>query len=110
LAKEGDYDGVAISTGAIKNRLRSEQRGAWGEDEAKGHYGFYDAIMQKAFKKIAKQGNLDYTVTSINDGITNWGNIPILLLTKDDKVMKGLPVFKEGGLVRENFVDVIPLL
>ena len=110
LAKEGDYDGVAISTGAIKNRLRSEQRGAWGEDEAKGHYGFYDAIMQKAFKKIAKQGNLDYTATSINDGITNWGNIPILLLTKDDKVMKGLPVFKEGGLVRENFVDVIPLL
>ena len=66
--------------------------------------------MQKAFKKIAKQGNLDYTATSINDGITNWGNIPILLLTKDDKVMKGLPVFKEGGLVRENFVDVIPLL
>ena len=27
-----------------------------------------------------------------------------------DKVMKGLPSYREDGLNRENFVDVVPLL
>ena len=110
LAKEGNYDGVAVSTGAIKNRLKSEARGNLMDDEATGHYGFYDAIMQKALKKIAKKGNLDYTYTVINDGKVNWGNVPVLLLKEADKVLEGLPAFKEGGMVRENFVDVVPLL
>ena len=32
------------------------------------------------------------------------------ILKKVDKVMKGLPSFREGGLNRENFVDLVPLL
>ena len=110
LAKEGNYDGVAVSTGAIKNRLKSEARGNLMDEEATGHYGFYDAIMQNALKKIAKKGNLGYTYTVINDGTVNWGNVPVLLLKEGDKVLEGLSAFREGGLVRENFVDVVPLL
>ncbi len=105
LAKEGNYDGVAVSTGNIKNR-----RGYGSQDEQKGHYGFYDKIMQKVMKKIAKNADLEYNRTVINDGKINWGNIPILILKEMDKVMKGLPSFREGGLNRENFVDVVPLL
>ena len=105
LSKEGNYDGVAVSTGNVKNR-----RGYGSEESKKGHYGFYDKIMQKVLKKIAKNADLDYTTTVINDGATNWGNIPLLVLKQTDKVMKGLPSFREGGLNRENFVDVVPLL
>jgi len=105
LAKEGNYDGVAVSTGNIKNR-----RGYGSEEETKGHYGFYDKIMQKVMKKIAKNADLEYNRTVINDGAVNWGNVPILILKEIDKVMKGLPSFREGGLNRENFVDVVPLL
>ena len=105
LAKEGNYDGVAVSTGNIKNR-----RGYGSEDQQKGHYGFYDKIMQKVMKKIAKNADLEYNRTVINDGAVNWGNVPILILKEIDKVMKGLPSFREGGLNRENFVDVVPLL
>ena len=105
LAKEGNYDGVAVSTGNIKNR-----RGYGSQDEQKGHYGFYDKIMQKVLKKIAKNADLEYNRTVINDGAVNWGNVPILILKEMDKVMKGLPSFREGGLNRENFVDVVPLL
>jgi hypothetical protein len=105
LAKEGNYDGVAVSTGSIKNR-----KGYGSEEQTKGHYGFYDKIMQKVMKKIAKNADLDYNRTIINDGAVNWGNVPILILKEIDKVMKGLPSFREGGLNRENFVDVVPLL
>jgi hypothetical protein len=105
LAKEGNYDGVAVSTGSIKNR-----KGYGSEEETKGHYGFYDKIMQKVLKKIAKNADLEYNRTVINDGAVNWGNVPILILKEVDKVMKGLPSFREGGLNRENFVDVVPLL
>jgi len=105
LAKEGNYDGVAVSTGNIKNR-----RGYGSEEQQKGHYGFYDKIMQKVMKKIAKNADLEYNRTVINDGAVNWGNVPILILKEVDKVMKGLPSFREGGLNRENFVDVVPLL
>ena len=105
LAKEGKYDGVAVSTGNIKNR-----RGYGSEESQKGHYGFYDNIMQKVMKKIAKNADLEYNRTVINDGAVNWGNVPILILKEVDKVMKGLPSFREGGLNRENFVDVVPLL
>ena len=105
LAKEGNYDGVAVSTGNIKNR-----RGYGSEESQKGHYGFYDNIMQKVMKKIAKNADLEYNRTVINDGAVNWGNVPILILKEIDKVMKGLPSYREGGLNRENFVDVVPLL
>ena len=105
LAKEGNYDGVAVSTGNIKNR-----RGYGSEESQKGHYGFYDKIMQKVMKKIAKNADLEYNRTVINDGAVNWGNVPILILKEIDKVMKGLPSYREGGLNRENFVDVVPLL
>jgi len=105
LAKEGKYDGVAVSTGNIKNR-----RGYGSEESQKGHYGFYDNIMQKVMKKIAKNADLEYNRTVINDGAVNWGNVPILILKEIDKIMKGLPSFREGGLNRENFVDVVPLL
>jgi hypothetical protein len=105
LAKEGNYDGVAVSTGNIKNR-----KGYGPEERQKGHYGFYDKIMQKVMKKIAKNVDLEYNRTVINDGAVNWGNVPILILKEADKVMKGLPSFREGGLNRENFVDVVPLL
>ena len=105
LAKEGNYDGVAVSTGSIKNR-----KGYGSEEQTKGHYGFYDKIMQKVLKKIAKNADLEYNRTVINDGAVNWGNVPILILKEVDKVMKGLPSFREGGLNRENFVDVVPLL
>ena len=105
LAKEGNYDGVAVSTGNIKNR-----RGYGSEESQKGHYGFYDNIMQKVMKKIAKNADLEYNRTVINDGAVNWGNVPILILKEIDKVMKGLPSYREGGLNRENFVDIVPLL
>ena len=105
LSKEGNYDGVAVSTGSIKNR-----KGYGSEEETKGHYGFYDKIMQKVMKKIAKNADLEYNRTVINDGAVNWGNVPILILKEIDKVMKGLPSYREGGLNRENFVDVVPLL
>jgi len=105
LAKENNYDGVALSTGNIKNR-----RGYGSEESQKGHYGFYDKIMQKELKKLAKKYGIDYVNTVINDGKINWGNVPLLLLKNTDKVMEGFQAFKTGGLARENFVDVVPLL
>ncbi len=105
LAKENNYDGVALSTGNIKNR-----RGYGSEEEQKGHFGFYDKIMQKELKKLAKKYGIDYVNTVINDGKVNWGNVPTLLLRSTDKVMEGFQAFKTGGLARENFVDVVPLL
>tara|TARA_R110002050_G_scaffold50231_3_gene116158 strand:- start:308 stop:4009 length:3702 start_codon:yes stop_codon:yes gene_type:complete len=105
LAKENNYDGVALSTGNIKNR-----RGYGSIESQKGHYGFYDKIMQKELKKLAKKYGIDYVNTVINDGKINWGNVPLLLLKNTDKVMEGFQAFKTGGLARENFVDVVPLL
>ena len=105
LAKENNYDGVALSTGNIKNR-----KGYGSQESQKGHYGFYDSIMQKELKKLAKKYGIDYVNTVINDGKLNWGNVPLLLLKNTDKVMEGFQAFKEGGLARENFVDVVPLL
>ena len=105
LAKEGGYDGIAVSTGNIKTR-----RGYDSEEQKKGHFGFYDKIMNKVLKKIAKNSDVEYITTVINDGNLNWGNVPVLLVKAADKIMKGLPSYKDGGLNRENFVDVVPLL
>ena len=105
LAKEGGYDGVAVSTGNIKT-----SKGYGSEDQKKGHFGFYDKIMNKVLKKIAKNSDVEYITTVINDGNLNWGNVPLLLLKEGDKVLKGLTSYKDGGLHRENFVDVVPLL
>tara|TARA_X000001388_G_scaffold39374_3_gene27795 strand:- start:301 stop:4020 length:3720 start_codon:yes stop_codon:yes gene_type:complete len=105
LAKEGGYDGIAVSTGNIKTR-----RGYGSEEQKKGHFGFYDKIMNKVLKKIAKNSDVEYITTVINDGNLNWGNVPVLLVKAADKIMKGLPSYKDGGLHRENFVDVVPLL
>ena len=66
--------------------------------------------MQKELKKLAKKYGIDYVNTVINDGKINWGNVPLLLLKNTDKVMEGFQAFKTGGLARENFVDVVPLL
>ena len=105
LAKENNYDGVALSTGNIKNR-----RGYGSEESKKGHFGFYDNIMKKELKKLAKKYGIDYVNTVINDGKINWGNVPLLLLKNTDKVMEGFQAFRDGGLARNNFVDVVPLL
>tara|TARA_R100001163_G_C5064316_1_gene201888 strand:+ start:117 stop:2864 length:2748 start_codon:yes stop_codon:yes gene_type:complete len=105
LAKEGGYDGIAVSTGNIKTK-----RGYDSEEQKKGHFGFYDKIMNKVLKKIAKNSDVEYITTVINDGNLNWGNVPVLLVKAADKIMKGLPSYKDGGLHRENFVDVVPLL
>jgi len=135
MARENDYDGVAMANAWIKTRNPKEV--APGGKVFEGHFGFYgnwglpdpgvpssfkDVIMKDAFGEVARDSKTKLSLTAIKDhelGKT-WGDIPVLLLKKGKnkeiieeaakRIDKGQSAYYKGGLVREVFKDVVPTL
>jgi len=132
MARENGYDGVAVANAWIKSRKLSA-----GAKDFEGHFGFYgnwglpdpavpasfkDVILKDAMGEVSRDSKTKLALTAIKDhekGKT-WGDIPVLLLTKGkikeiiseaaERIDKGQSAYYKGGLVREVFQDVVPVL
>jgi len=114
VAKDGNYDGVAFSTPAIKNR-------SIGPDnkDYKGNLIAYGDILKNAIRKAKSKSGADLFETSIGSG-SSYGDapkyygVPALMIKGNtkalEKISKGLPAYNEGGLVQNVFNDVVPTL
>ena len=114
VAKDGNYDGVAFSTPAIKNR-------SIGRDnkDYQGNLIAYGDILKNAIRKAKSKSGAELFETSIksvggyNDSTRIYG-VPALMIKGNkkalDKISKGLPAYNEGGLVQDVFNDVVPTL
>ena len=96
VAQEGGYDGVTISSGAIKNR--GEQAGSL---DWKGNMVAYGPIAEGAMKKVAKKSGAKFIKTSIIDDKGRGWEIPMIWLDDSAKftVQKGMPIYRKGGMV-----------
>ena len=97
VAQEGGYDGVTISSGAIKNR--GEQAGSL---DWKGNMVAYGPIAEGAMKKVAKKTGAKYLKTSIIDDKGRGWEVPMIWLDNTAvkfNVQKGMPIYKKGGMV-----------
>ena len=97
VAQEGGYDGVTISSGAIKNRGE-----AMGSLDWKGNLVAYGPIAEGAMKKVAKKSGAKYLKTSIIDNKGRGWSVPMIWLDNTAvkfNVQKGLPIYKKGGMV-----------
>lgn len=107
VAKDGNYDGVAFSTPAIKNRSLSR-----GSKDYQGNLIAYGDILKKAIRKAKSKSGADLLQTSIKgDNIRggsfggrseyNYYGVPALMLKGNAKAMetisKGLPAYSKGG-------------
>jgi hypothetical protein len=96
-AQEGGYDGISISSSAIKNRnLRP------GSRDFGGNIAAYGPMAEGAMKKAAKKSGAKYLKTSIIDDKNRGWEIPMILL-KDNpeaaaKIARGLPAYQRGGI------------
>jgi len=114
VAKDGNYDGVAFSTPAIKNR-------SIGPDnkDYKGNLVAYGDILKNAIRKAKSKSGADLFETTIGSG-SSYGDapkyygVPALMIKGNtkalEKISKGLPAYNEGGLVQNVFNDVVPTL
>ena len=95
VAQEGGYDGVTISSSAIKNRSLSP-----GNTDYGGNVVAYGPMAEGAMKKVAKKSGAKYLKTSIIDDKGRGWEVPMIWL--DDKakfnVARGLPAYKRGGI------------
>jgi hypothetical protein len=131
VAKDGNYDGVAFSTPTIKNLGLTR-----GSRDYQGNIIAYGQILKNAIKKAKSKSGADLVETSIQGpGIQRgrWGGeqepsyfgVPALMLKGNkkalEKISKGLPAYKEGGLTKTVppekgplpygiFKDVVPKL
>jgi len=97
VAQEGGYDGVTISSGAIKNRSE-----AMGSLDWKGNLVAYGPIAEGAMKRAAKKSGAKYLKTSIIDSQGRGWSVPMIWLDNAGvkfNVQKGLPIYKKGGMV-----------
>ena len=97
VAQEGGYDGVTISSGAIKNRGE-----AMGSLDWKGNLVAYGPIAEGAMQRVAKKSGAKYLKTSIIDSQGRGWSVPMIWLDNAAvkfNVQKGLPIYKKGGMV-----------
>jgi len=119
LAKENDYNGVALSSNRIKNR--QEGHGGMGIEamEAGKHTGFYKNIMIPQMRKISRKSGAKFEddIVIVDSNGVVWDKIPALIV-KDErgiiesskKMDKGISAYATGGLVRSAFSPVVPPL
>ena len=110
VAKDGNYDGVAFSTPAVKNRNLSR-----GSKDYQGNLVAYGDILKKALAKAKSKSGADLIQTSIKGdqirggsfgGRNEWNyyGVPVLMLKGNtkalEKISKGLPAYSKGGLTK----------
>ena len=108
VAKDGNYDGVAFSTPPIKNLNLSP-----GSRDYRGNLTAYGPILKNAIKKAKSKSGADLVETSIAGPKRETGRygqdqsyfgVPALMLKGNkkalEKISKGLPAYKEGGLTK----------
>jgi len=110
VAKDGNYDGVAFSTPAVKNRNLSR-----GSKDYQGNLVAYGDILKKALAKAKSKSGADLIQTSIKGdqirggsfgGRSEWNyyGVPVLMLKGNtkalEKISKGLPAYSKGGLTK----------
>ena len=129
VAKDGNYDGVAFSTPTIKNLGLAR-----GNRDYQGNIIAYGQILKNAIRKAKSKSGADLVETSIEGpgratGIggsdSSYFGVPALMLKGNkkalEKISKGLPAYKEGGLTKTVppekgplpygiFKDVVPRL
>ena len=131
VAKDGNYDGVAFSTPTIKNLGLTR-----GSRDYQGNIIAYGQILKNAIKKAKSKSGADLVETSIqgpriqrgrwcNEQEPSYFGVPALMLKGNkkalEKISKGLPAYKEGGLTKTVppekgplpygiFKDVVPKL
>ena len=129
VAKDGNYDGVAFSTPTIKNLGLSR-----GNKDYQGNIIAYGQILKNAIRKAKSKSGADLVETSIEGPGIDRGiqgrkpsffGVPALMLKGNkkalEKISKGLPAYKEGGLTKTVppekgplpygiFKDVVPRL
>jgi len=99
-AEEGGYDGLTMSTAAIKNINLNP-----GSRDFIGNLTAYGPIASGAMKKAAKKSGAKLMKTAIRDKDNRGWEIPMILI-KDNKVAKetikrGMPIYKKGGEVKK---------
>ena len=132
VAKDGNYDGVAFSTPAIKNLKMTP-----GSKDYQGNIIAYGNILNNAIRKAKSKSGTDLVETSIgakvdrqtgrygSEDVMQYFGVPALMLKGNkkalEKISKGLPAYKEGGLTKTVppeegplpygiFKDVVPKL
>jgi hypothetical protein len=108
MAKDGNYDGVAFSTPAIKNRGLLP-----GDKSYRGNLEAYGPILKNAINKARSKTGADYFETAIQSKQTARGqydevpvfyNVPTLMIKGNpkaiEKISKGIPAYKDGGLTK----------
>ena len=96
VAQEGGYDGVTISSAAIKNRGIS-----FGNRDYRGNLIAYGPMAEGAMKKAAKKSGAKFIKTAIIDGQGRGWEVPMIWLddVSRETVKKGTPIYKRGGIV-----------
>ena len=97
VAQEGGYDGVTISSAAIKNRGVS-----YGGRDYRGNIIAYGPMAEGAMKKAAKKSGAKFIKTAIIDGEGRGWEVPMIWLDNTAvklSVQKGMPIYKKGGMV-----------
>jgi hypothetical protein len=104
MAKDGNYDGVAFSTPAIKNRGLLP-----GDKSFRGNLEAYGPILKNAINKARAKTGADYFETAIQSTHKNsnqvvYYNVPTLMIKGNPKaaerISKGLPAYRDGGLTK----------
>ena len=95
VAKDGDYDGVAFSTPAIKNRNLSP-----GGRDYQGNVAAYGPILNGALKEASKKtgANLLNTVIKDDQGRV-FGQVKMLNLKDNKNVGNSFSAYAKGGIV-----------
>tara|TARA_R110000744_G_scaffold17662_2_gene47685 strand:- start:4187 stop:9070 length:4884 start_codon:yes stop_codon:yes gene_type:complete len=99
-AEDGGYDGLSISTPAIKNLHMNP-----GNRDYIGNLTAYGPIANGAMKKAAKKSGAKLMKTAIRDKDNRGWEVPMILL-KENKVAKetikrGVPIYKKGGIIKD---------
>jgi len=96
-AQEGGYDGISISTPAIKNRNTSV-----GSRDYIGNITAYGPIAEGAMKKVSKKSGAKFMKSVIVDDSNRAYEVPMLLIKDNpqaiDRISKGLGAYKRGGI------------
>ena len=95
VAQEGGYDGVTISSSAIKNRSLNPTN-----KDYMGNVIAYGPMAEGAMKKAAKKSGAKFIKTAIIDDKGKGWEVPMIWLDEASKfnVQKGLPIYKRGGI------------
>jgi len=132
VAKDGNYHGVALSTPEIKNLKMTP-----GSKDYQGNIIAYGNILKNAIQKAKSKSGADLVETSIgakvdrqtghygSEDVMQYFGVPALMLKGNtkalEKISKGLPAYKDGGLTETIppekgplpygiFKDVVPTL